>query len=381
MEIYKEKQYLVFVLDSGKVVKYDFATKTAIGKSGKPVINLKSQLAGMTIKQLCDNCTDPNYGRFLKFVQSRAEFPISNIGTILSRVPQYARYEQLFSAGIDDIIGNNFSYTINDIPKAIIKLCKEHKIKLSDKFLNYYKVNPDAYQLAYKMEYVSLTDENIYGILCSEVRRRIENQPGGCFVRYDYLSKFNILINEHGYTAKALLKYIDYLKTYEAIEDMEYIMRELLDYCNMMHRISPKFDKYPRHFLTTHKIAARNYNRLKEQFDEEEFQKRIKLEMERTFGDFAFIYPKSTNEIKDEAVQQNNCVASYIKKVLDDECDILFLRYKDAPETSLVTVEVRGGTIVQASQRFNYAVTQEQQGAIDKWNRWFRNKEVLANAS
>ena len=195
------------------------------------------------------------------------------------------------------------------------------------------------------------------------------------------MSKFNVLINEYGYTAKALLKYIDYLKTYEAIEDMEYIMRELHDYCNMMHKISPKFDKYPRHFLTTHKIAARNYNRLKEQFDEEEFQKRIKPEMERTFGEFVFIYPKSTNEIKDEAVQQNNCVASYIKRVLDDECDILFLRHKDAPETSLVTVEVRGGVIVQASQRFNYAVTQDQQGAIDKWNRWFRNREVLANAS
>ena len=381
MEIYKEKQYLVFVLDDGKVVKYDFATKTAIGKSGKPVVNLKSQLSGMTINQLCDNCTDPNYGRFLKFVQSRAEFPISNIGTILSRVPRYARYEQLFSAGIDDIIGNNFSHAINDIPKAIIKLCKEHKIKLSDRFLDYYKVNPDAYQLAYKMEYVSLTDENIYVILCSELKRRSEIQPGGYYINYDYLSKFNVLINEYGYTAKALLKYIDYLKTYEAIEDMEYIMRELHDYCNMMHKISPKFDKYPRHFLTTHKIAARNYNRLKEQFDEEEFQKRIKPEMERTFGEFVFIYPKSTNEIKDEAVQQNNCVASYIKRVLDDECDILFLRHKDAPETSLVTVEVRGGVIVQASQRFNYAVTQDQQGAIDKWNRWFRNREVLANAS
>ena len=69
-----------------------------------------------------------------------------------------------------------------------------------------------------------------------------------------------------------------------------------------MKQISPKFDKYPRHFLTTHKIACRNYSRLKEQFDEEEFKKHINKNMEHTFGDYTFIYPESTQDIKDEAI-------------------------------------------------------------------------------
>ena len=46
MFIYKDKQYLVFDFEDGKTVKYDFATKTAIGKSGKPVKNICSQLKG-----------------------------------------------------------------------------------------------------------------------------------------------------------------------------------------------------------------------------------------------------------------------------------------------------------------------------------------------
>ena len=44
MKIYKEKQFLIFDFGNGSTVKYDFATKTAIGKKGKPVKNLCSQL-------------------------------------------------------------------------------------------------------------------------------------------------------------------------------------------------------------------------------------------------------------------------------------------------------------------------------------------------
>lgn len=70
--------------------------------------------------------------KFLSYVQNResnryGHYCISNIGTILDRVPRYSNYEQLFSAGIDEIVGNDFSYKINDIPKGLIKLCIDGK--------------------------------------------------------------------------------------------------------------------------------------------------------------------------------------------------------------------------------------------------------------
>ena len=141
-----------------------------------------------------------------------------------------------------------------------------------------------------------------------------------------------------------------------------------------MREISPKFDKYPRHFLTTHKIACRNYNRLKQQFEEDKFKTRINLDMERTFDIYTFIYPKCVQDIKDEAVAQNNCVASYIQKVIDGGCHILFLRLKNSPNESLVTIEVRNNKIVQARQKFNDLVTPEQQKAIDKWDKWWAKR-------
>lgn len=370
MKIYKYKQFLVFDFEDGKTVKYDFATKTCIGKKGKPVTNLCSQLSGLSIDELCSCCTDKQYGKFLRFVKHHGDYygrGISNIGTILDRVPNFSRFEQIFSAGIEDIVGSNFKYSIGDIPKALIKLCKNHNIKLSNEFLEFYKQKQDEYQLAYNLEYISLNDNDILNIL---------NCRKGRYINYKWVydSVFIKLIDEYGYTAKALLNYCDYCKTFEAMEDMQYLLLELIDYADMMKKISPKFDKYPRHFLTTHKIASRNYNRLKQQFEEDKFKARINLDMERTFGDYRFIYPKCIQDIKDESVQMNNCVSSYIQKVIDGHCDILFLRHKDSQDKSLVTIEVRNNKIVQALQKYNNPLTKEQQEIVDKWNKWWFNK-------
>lgn len=372
MKIYKEKQFLIFDFEDGKTVKYDFATKTCIGKKGKPVNNLCTQLRGLTIGELCNCCIDKQYGKFLNFVKDHGgEYgcEISNIGTVLDRVPRFSNFEQIFSAGINDIVDTNLRYGINDIPKSLIKICKTHNIKVSNQFLEFYKQNPDAYFLAYNLDYISLNDEDVHNILsCYGSTYNREHY------RWRNYSRFINLINEYGYTAKALLMYIDHLKTFEAMENMESLLRELEDYAKMMKEISPKFDKYPRHFLTTHKIASRNYNRLKHQFDEEKFKNRINLEMEHVFGDFCFIYPKCIQDIKDESVQMSNCVSSYVQKVIDGQCDILFLRYKDSPDKSLVTIEVSNGKIVQALQKYNHPLTKEQKEIVDKWNKYYANK-------
>lgn len=375
MKIYKEKQFLVFDFEDGKVVKYDFATQECIGKKGKPVTNLCSQLKGLTIDKLCDCCTDKQYGKFLRFVKRHGSYhgTITNIGTILNRVPDFARFEQIFSAGIDDIVSSSFSYTINDIPRALVKLCKTHSVRLSDQFLEFYKQNPDAYLLAYNLEYDSLTDSDINQILTCV--KNVKKYYGTEYYQYRYrtVSAFNSLISDYGYTAKALLKYIDYCNTYEALPVRD-LLSELYDYASMMKEISNKFDKYPRHFLTTHKIACRNYNRLKQEFEENKFKDRINKDMEKTFGEYTFIYPKCIQDIRDEAVSQNNCVASYIQRVIDGNCHILFLRRKDNLDKSLVTIEVKNNEIVQAKRKFNDPVTEEEQDVINKWNKWWDNK-------
>lgn len=367
--VYKERQYLIFDYEDGRNVKYDFATKTAIGIKGKPVKDLKGQLSGFDIDDLLNCCDDPKYAKFLVFVMNKYPNYISNIGTILSKVPMYSKFEQIFSAGFDDIVdSSSFTKSINDIPKSLIKVARDRKVKISDRFCDYWKKNPDAHYMAYQLEFMSLTDEDINSIL----RKDNYNYDNG---QYHYYSYFNKLIDVYGYNPKSLLLYIDTLMTFEAITDIYDLMRELEDYARMMSTISPKFDKYPRNFLTTHRIACRNYNRLKKEFSEELFKKRIDKSYECSFDDYIFIYPDSTQDIKDEAVSQNNCVASYIDKVIDGNCHIMFLRKKNNPEDSLVTIEIRNNKIVQAKRKYNVDVTEEDQVAIDKWNKKFANKE------
>lgn len=221
------------------------------------------------------------------------------------------------------------------------------------------------------MDYLSLDSDDIYIVWNTETWARVD---GACI----YYSFFNKLVNEFGYNAKDLWLYLDRIKTFEAVEDMGFLIRELYDYADMMNQLSPKYDKYPRHFLTTHIIACRNYNRMKKEFSEELFKKRINKQYECSFGDYIFIYPDSTQDIKDEAASQNNCVASYIDKVIDGKCHILFLRKKNKPDESLVTIEVRNNHIVQARRRFNDDVTAEDQKAIDAFNKKFENREDKA---
>lgn len=372
IKVYKEKQYLVFDFENGKTVKYDFATKKTIGLKGKPVKDLKSQLRGITMNQVIEYCEDKQYGKFLNFVKKRHPYEISNVGTILSHVPEYANYEQIFSAGFEGVVDRSFSKTINDIPKSLIKIAKDRSIKLSDKFCDFWKHNSNAYCIAYQMEYMSLTDDDIYKLLDHSYWKNRET---------GHLSYYNELIDKYNYNPKSLLLYIDSLVTYEAFDDMCYLIRELVDYARMMSMISNKFDKYPRNFLTTHQIACRNYNRLKHEYSEELFKKRICKNYECTFEKYKFIYPKCIKDIKDEAVQQNNCVASYIDKVIDGNCHILFLRKRDNLDKSLVTIEVDSHSeiIVQAKGKFNRDTTEEENKAIEAWNKKFsKEREEIA---
>lgn len=356
-------------------MKYDFATKQSIGIKGKPVRGLSSQLRGLSIKQIIEDCEDKRYGKFLAFVHRHYPHDICNVGTLLSKIPRYSRYEQIFSAGIEDIIENSsFSKTIHEIPKSLIKVAQAHSMRISDNMTECWTSNVDTYNLAYKLDYISLNDNDLWRLLSSA--KRVYNKDT---FKYNYISHIGTLVKDYGYTAKALFLYIDRLKTYEAIEDMQFILRELIDYADMMSQISLKWDRYPRNFLTTHQIAVRNYNRLKQEFAEEEFKEQIRLDYEDRFGKYCFIYPRCTQDIKDEAVMQNNCVASYIDKVIDGQCHILFLRKIDNPEKSLVTVEVRDNKVVQARRHFNDPITVEDQQAIDKWNEK-HNKDVAEAA-
>lgn len=89
------------------------------------------------------------------------------------------------------------------------------------------------------------------------------------------------------------------------------------------------------------------------------------LEME--IDDYVFIIPKNRTDFYDEATQQANCLASYVEKYANGECSIVFMRKKDTPTESLVTIEYRDNKVTQKYQAHNAPCTKQQADIIDIW--------------
>ena len=198
-------------------------------------------------------------------------------------------------------------------------------------------------------------------------------------------NRFKLLVEEYRYNKIRLLSYIDDLVTFEGLggeyQQLQSLLSELIDYNRMMTEISTyKYEKYPKNFLSVHAITCRNYNRLKKNYKVEDFAERICLEYEITIDNYSFIYPKTPQDIKDEAVQQTNCVASYINKVMNGDCHIMFMRYKNTPQDSLVTLEIRGDKVVQKKGRFNRETTDEENKYIAKFEHVHKvNLQIFEN--
>ncbi len=369
----------MFCYPDDKTVKYNLSTGQVIGKKGQPVTNLCTQLRGYTIDQLIESIEDKNYAAFLKRVVNYANQGsyVTNFGTILKYAKKLRWLEQYYACGIYNV-DIHFNYNLSDVPKGLLKIVKQFGLCLDLGLYDVYNRLPNQLSWALNEEWNFLSLNNIvllfetrYQEMCNGAYKRDK------YGRYVYIYTIDELISKYNYDYKALLHYIDNLAAYEGMENPYETLRELKDYVEMMNRLSPKFEKYPKNFLTTHRIASRNYNRLKQQFIEDDFKKMCRPEYNCRFEDYIFIYPKSTQDIKDEAVQQCNCVASYIQKVIDGQCHILFLRKKDEPSKSLITIEVRNGRIVQAKGKFNRDITDDERYIVEKFNNKFRKAEAM----
>ena len=85
-------------------------------------------------------------------------------------------------------------------------------------------------------------------------------------------------------------------------------------------------------------------------------------------SDGYLIRPAATvREILDEANAQHNCVAGFIDKYASGQTDLWLMRKTSDPDTPLVTVEVRGGTVRQAFQSHNRQVTTAQRRFLADW--------------
>ena len=362
LRTYKEGKWLVFHRD-GQIAKYNLADHTMIGFSGRPVHSLDTQLNRISINDLIASMSDERYKRFMQIVHERMRkrHMVLKASTLLERLRDYTWIEQYVTAGINSPPPECIPLAL--VPKPLIAFARDNTnvVCITQPVINAYKSNPDACNTVFRYE-GRLSVENKVGILSRTAALDVLQRWA-----FRQQTWFTECVNEYGYKAGELVSYLDYLVNHEALSIGE-VLQNLIDYQRMSIAIGGRWDRYPRHLLSTHQITTRNYQRMRQQYDEQEFRKRIKPWMECTIGGYSFIYPQSTDAIKDEGMQQHNCVASYVNEVIRGVCDIVFMRNAQTPDVSLVTVEVRNNRdIQQAYQIYNRPVTSEQRDVLYQW--------------
>lgn len=150
-------------------------------------------------------------------------------------------------------------------------------------------------------------------------------------------------------------------------------IRELGDYLEMCSEDDIKPTLYSSYLKQTHDITSRNHRVIVEKEKEETFKSRYKDFKTYKGKKYMVVAPKNSEDLKREGDNLNHCVASYIKRVIDGECLIFFLR-KEKDE-SLITFEVRHNTIVQVRGLHNRKPTDNEVQALKEFAT-YRKMEV-----
>lgn len=116
-------------------------------------------------------------------------------------------------------------------------------------------------------------------------------------------------------------------------------------------------EKYPKNLPVYHNKMVRRLNNFRYNQDET-FKKRFietseklkKYEYCPNESTYQWIIPKTVEDVVEEADSQSNCLVScnYMQRVLDGTSILVFMRKKEDPDSSYITMEICNGAITQA---------------------------------
>ena len=176
----------------------------------------------------------------------------------------------------------------------------------------------------------------------------------------------NLYLQEN-YTLSKLINYVVNETINQGYTSIRNFLSELRDYLSMCKSLGVKPTLYSSYLKQTHDITSRNYQIKVESEKEEIFSDRYKDFKPYKTENYIVIAPKETKDLQEEGSRLNHCVASYIKRVIDGQCLIYFLRKQDKQEESLITLEVKDNAIVQVRGSHNRKPSDEERKALEQF--------------
>lgn len=355
--IRKEGPMVVFDLSDGTCVKYDLQKHVTIGKQGKVVSGLNSQLCGAMLLPCKDKFEDQGFFEYLKTLMNAGGRSAYTIAAILKRVVDHQAQESFVRLGISTY--GQFRTPVSQMPRDMLKWMtsddRSYNFTLRQDHIDSWVMNREIFQSMLSQRptlYKPVFDKLFFYMLEST---RYSNTRGVMYYQ---------LIDEYRCEPTSLVRYLVTIETREGVE-ISNAARLLRDYHKMQKDMTKgypcSYDKYPMHLMSAHQLVLRNYTRLcTSRFDDEAFAKTFNHNLEVSMGGYDFVCPRHVAQIKDEAAQQQHCVASYIDNVINGDCHIVLMRKHNNPDAAVLTLEVVNGRVNHAAGKYNREPTDEE---------------------
>lgn len=359
--IRKEGPMVIFDLSDGSCVKYDLQNHVTIGKQGKEVKGLNSQLCGAMLLPCKDKFEDQGFFEYLKTLMYIGGRDAYTIAAVLKRVVDNQSKEGFVRLGINTY--GQFRTPVSRMPKDMLKWLTAddlaYKSTLRQDHIDSWMMNREIYQSMLSQR-STLYKESFDKLIWLMLESTRYHSPASS----TYSSMYFQLIDEYRCEPTALARYLVMVETREGVY-LGDAARLLRDYHKMQKEMTKgypcSYDKYPFHLMYAHHLVLRNYTRLcVSKFDDAAFEKTFNHNLEVSMGGYDFICPRHVIQIKDEAAQQQHCVASYIDNVIKGDCHIVLMRKHNNPNTAVLTLEVINGKVTHAAGKYNREPTDEE---------------------
>ena len=190
-------------------------------------------------------------------------------------------------------------------------------------------------------------------------------------------TKLELVLNTVN-VSKLMKKMLDYrISTEQNITLSDYA--DYLSGLNMLGRRLDKKALYPKDFMAAHDEVV---NLAKDAKDEDLRRSFVKQQiritgMQEPFasGEYVIRPAAEPKELREESRALCHCVRTYVPRVAEGRCAILFIRRVEDPETPFFTLELApDGSIVQCRGDHNKAYPKEVKEFIDEWMAWMKKQ-------
>lgn len=150
---------------------------------------------------------------------------------------------------------------------------------------------------------------------------------------------------------------------------------DYLEECRALkYDLSHQYYLFPPDLLKAHGRTMQLVGDMQNEALNQQIAKRLpELEKYCWEADGLFIRPAgSVGELKAEGSALCHCVATYAQRYANGETVILLVRRQGEPEAPFVTVEYRGGKVVQAKAKGNQPPPQEAGLFLEKWQEFLK---------